>query len=140
MALAAAYIGGDLVYRKRIGVDHAQRPDWDDFVAVLPERDLGESVPQRIDVRGVSVVVIRRAGRIYALAESCAHLGGPLSEGSVDDVGIRCPWHRSRFALEDGRILEGPSTFPQPCLELRLRDGQIELRPRHSPRSLLRES
>ena len=78
----------------------------------------------------VPVVLVRRAGRIYALSASCAHLGGPLSEGSVDDVGIRCPWHGSRFALEDGRILEGPSAFAQPCLNVRVRDGRIELQPR----------
>jgi len=132
VAVAAAYLGGHLVYRKRIGVDHAEHPDWDDFVAVLPEGELGASAPRRIDVRGVSVVIVRRGGRIYALTERCAHLGGPLSEGAVDEVGIRCPWHGSRFALDDGRILEGPSTFAQPCLDVRVRNGQIEVRPRPS--------
>src|SRR5512142_1209240 len=33
VSLGAAYIGGHLVYKKRLGVDHAPRPDaWDDFV------------------------------------------------------------------------------------------------------------
>ena len=83
-----------------------------------------------MDVRGVSIVLVRRAGRVYALAESCAHLGGPLSEGQVDDVSIRRPWHGSRFGFDDARILEGPSTFAQPCLDVRVRNGQIELRRR----------
>jgi len=130
VALGAAYLGGHLVYRKRIGVDHAEHPDWDDFVAVMPEHELTESMARRIDVRGVSLVIVRRGGRVYALAERCAHLGGPLSEGTLDDVGIRCPWHGSRFALDDGRVLEGPSTFDQPCLDVRVRNGQIEVRPR----------
>ena len=130
VALGAAYLGGHLVYRKRIGVDHAPRADWGDFVTALPEAELKESVPQRVDVRGVPVVLIRRAGRIHALADSCAHLGGPLSEGRIDDVAIRCPWHGSRFALDDGAVLEGPSTFPQPCFDVRVRAGQIEIRPR----------
>jgi nitrite reductase/ring-hydroxylating ferredoxin subunit/uncharacterized membrane protein len=128
VALGAAYLGGHLVYRKQIGVDHAPRTEWTDFVAVLPEPDLRESEARRVEVRGVAVVLVRRAGRIHALADRCAHLGGPLSEGSVDDVGIRCPWHGSRFALDDGRILEGPSTFPQPCFEARVVGGQIEVR------------
>jgi nitrite reductase/ring-hydroxylating ferredoxin subunit len=130
VALGAAYLGGHLVYRKRIGVDHAPRPDWGDFVTALPEAGLRESVPQRVDVRGVPVVLIRRAGRIYAMADSCAHLGGPLSEGQIDDVAIRCPWHGSRFALDDGTVLEGPSTFPQPCFDVRIVAGQIEVRAR----------
>ena len=130
VALAAAYLGGHLVYRKRIGVDHAPRADWDDFVTALPEADLRESVPQRVDLRGVPVVLVRRGGRIAALADSCAHLGGPLSEGQVDDVAIRCPWHGSRFRLDDGAVLEGPSTFPQPCFDVRVRAGQSEVRAR----------
>jgi nitrite reductase/ring-hydroxylating ferredoxin subunit len=130
LALAAAYLGGHLVYRKRLGVDHAPREEWDHFVAVLPEADLRESSPRRVEVRGVAVVLVRRAGRTYALADRCAHLGGPLSEGEVDESGIRCPWHGSRFGLDDGRVLEGPSTFPQPCFETRGRDGQIEVRAR----------
>lgn len=127
-AIAAAYFGGHLVYRKRIGVDHAPHPEWDDFIAVLPESALVESTPRRVDVRGVPVVLVRRGDRIHALADTCAHLGGPLSEGQVDERGIRCPWQGSRFALDNGRILEGPSTFAQPCFEVRVRNAQIELR------------
>jgi nitrite reductase/ring-hydroxylating ferredoxin subunit/uncharacterized membrane protein len=130
IALGAAYLGGHLVYRKRIGVDHAPHAAWDDFVAALPESALRESTARRVEVRGVPIVLVRRAGRVSALAEQCAHLGGPLSEGEIDDVSIRCPWHGSRFGLDDGAVLEGPSTFSQPCFETRLRDGQIEVRPR----------
>jgi nitrite reductase/ring-hydroxylating ferredoxin subunit/uncharacterized membrane protein len=130
VALAAAYIGGHLVYKRRVGVDHAPRVEWDDFVAALPEAELLEGACRRVDVRGVAVVLVRRAGQIYALADTCAHLGGPLSEGQVDDASIRCPWHGSRFALTDGQVLEGPSTFTQPSFEARVRDGRIEIRPR----------
>jgi nitrite reductase/ring-hydroxylating ferredoxin subunit len=132
IALGAAYLGGHLVYRKRIGVDHAPRADWDDFVTALPEAELREADPKRIDVRGVPVMLVGRAGRICALADSCAHLGGPLSEGQVDDVAVRCPWHGSRFSLDDGAVLEGPSPFSQPCFDVRVRAGQIELRTRQS--------
>jgi nitrite reductase/ring-hydroxylating ferredoxin subunit len=44
------------------------------------------------------------------------------------DGSVRCPWHDSRYALEDGRVLDGPSAFPQPCFDVRIRDGQIEVR------------
>lgn len=130
VATGAAYIGGSLVYKRRIGVDHAPRPEsWTDFVPVLPEAELGPGSPRRVEARGVPIVLVRRGDRIHALAETCAHLGGPLSEGGVEGDAIRCPWHGSLFALEDGRVLEGPSTFPQTCFEVRVRAGQVELRP-----------
>ncbi|MGH7311841.1 MAG: Rieske 2Fe-2S domain-containing protein, partial [Candidatus Rokuibacteriota bacterium] len=133
VAIAAAYLGGHLVYGKRIGVDRAPRPaPWDDFVPVLPEPELREGTPRRVQAKDTAIVLLRRAGRVHALVETCAHLGGPLAEGTVEDDSIRCPWHGSRFALEDGRVLEGPSTFPQPCFEARIRTGQIEVRARTS--------
>jgi nitrite reductase/ring-hydroxylating ferredoxin subunit/uncharacterized membrane protein len=131
VSTSAAYLGGTLVYRKRIGVDHAPRPEpWRDFAPALPAAELSEGAARAVDVRGVRVALVRRDGRIYALAENCAHLGGPLSEGRVEGDALRCPWHGSLFALEDGRVLEGPSTSPQTCFEVRTRDGQIEVRPR----------
>ena len=130
IAAVAGYLGGHLVFKRRVGVDHAPRVEWDDFVPTIGEHEVREGACRRVDVRGVAVVLVRRAGAIYALADTCAHLGGPLSEGSVDDVSIRCPWHGSRFGLADGSILEGPSTFTQPTFETRVRDGRIEVRAR----------
>jgi nitrite reductase/ring-hydroxylating ferredoxin subunit/uncharacterized membrane protein len=131
VATGAAYLGGSLVYRRRIGVEHAPRPEpWDEFVPVLADSDLPEGAPRAVDARGVPVVVVRRHGQVYALAESCAHLGGPLSEGRLEGDALRCPWHGSLFALEDGRVREGPSTYPQTCFEVRRRDGRIEVRAR----------
>ena len=52
----------------------------------------------------------------------------PLSEGELVGDSIVCPWHKSRFALEDGRVLDGPAVHPQPCLQVRVQNGQIEVR------------
>ncbi|HSF57140.1 MAG TPA: Rieske 2Fe-2S domain-containing protein [Candidatus Binatia bacterium] len=125
----AAYLGGHLVYKEKIGVDHtADHSPPEDFVAVLAEAELRENELRRVDAGGMPVLLVRRANRIYAIAESCAHLGGPLSEGKLEDATVRCPWHGSRFSLDDGRILEGPAVHAQPVLEVRVRDGQIEVR------------
>ncbi len=134
VVLGAAYLGGHLVYRQRIGVDHspedANRSDEGfGFVPVLAERELPAGRPVRVEAQGFAVVLVRHAGGIAALADSCAHLGGPLAEGTCDGRSITCPWHGSRFALADGRVLRGPATFPQPVYEARVRNGQIEVRP-----------
>jgi nitrite reductase/ring-hydroxylating ferredoxin subunit/uncharacterized membrane protein len=125
----AAYLGGHLVYKEKIGVDHTADDSLpEDFVAALPEADLRENELRRVDASGTPVLLVRRGNRIYAIAETCAHLGGPLSEGKLEGAAVRCPWHGSRFSLEDGRVLEGPSVHAQPVLEVRVRDGQIEVR------------
>jgi nitrite reductase/ring-hydroxylating ferredoxin subunit len=71
---------------------------------------------------------VRRGSRIFALAETCSHFSGPLSEGKLVGDSIVCPWHASTFALQDGRVLNGPAVHPQPCLEVRVEKGQIEVR------------
>ena len=125
----AAYLGGHLVYKEKIGVDHtADYSPPEDFVAVLAEAELLENHLRRVEANGMPVLLARRGHRIYAIAETCAHLGGPLSEGKLEDATVRCPWHGSRFSLEDGSVLEGPSVHAQPVLEVRVRDGQIEVR------------
>lgn len=125
----AAFLGGHLVYKKKIGVDHtADYSPPEDFVSVLPETELPENQLRRVDANGMPVLLVRRAQRIYAIAETCSHLGGPLSEGKLEDTSVRCPWHGSCFSLEDGRVLEGPSVHAQPVLEVRLQNGQIEVR------------
>lgn len=124
---AAAYLGGHLVSVLRIGVSHAPESLPDAFTAVLPERELPEGTRCRVEADGTAVVLVRQGGQVYALAEACSHLGGPLSEGTLEDGSVVCPWHNSRFALEDGRVLDGPAAVPQPCLAVRIRDGQIEV-------------
>ncbi len=125
-----AYLGGTLVYKERIGVDHSETPAGDGFVAALPERELEEGRMHRVVVSGTRVLLVRRLGRIYAINEVCSHMGGPLADGVLEGSSVRCPWHGSRFALDDGSVLDGPATSPQTCWETRVRDGQVELRPR----------
>jgi nitrite reductase/ring-hydroxylating ferredoxin subunit/uncharacterized membrane protein len=126
---AAARLGGKMVYEHRVGVDRTAGQAFPaDFVSVLPEAELAEAQPKRVEHDGVPILLVRRGTRIFALAETCSHFSGPLSEGSLVGDSIQCPWHRSRFALNDGRVLDGPAVHPQPCLETRVRHGNIEVR------------
>jgi nitrite reductase/ring-hydroxylating ferredoxin subunit/uncharacterized membrane protein len=129
VSTVAAYLGGHLVYKKKLGVDHtADQSAPENFVSVLAEASLADNELKRVNADGMPVLLVRRGQRIYAIAETCSHLGGPLSEGKLEDTSVRCPWHGSCFSLEDGRVIEGPAVHAQPVLEARIRDGQIEVR------------
>lgn len=127
--LAGAYLGGELVFRLGMGVN---RNAWveapHDFRPALREAELAEGQPRTVQVDGVDVVLVRQHGSIYALENTCAHLGGPLAEGELGDGTITCPWHGSQFQLEDGLVVHGPATAPQPCFQVRVREGMIEVR------------
>lgn len=131
VASLAAYLGGHLVYREQIGVDHTatsiEYPE--DFVAVLPENELAENQMRCVKASEVPVLLVRKNGEIYALTNTCSHLGGPLCEGDLlDDGNVRCPWHGSVFSLKDGNVVDGPATAPQPKFDVRVNNGRIEVR------------
>jgi nitrite reductase/ring-hydroxylating ferredoxin subunit/uncharacterized membrane protein len=125
----AAHLGGEMVYKCRVGVDRTEGQALPrDFATVLPETELKADTPTRAIHDCVPILLVRRGERIFALAETCSHFSGPLAEGNLVGNSIVCPYHNSRFALEDGRVLDGPAVHPQPCLEVRIRNGQIEVR------------
>ena len=135
----SAHLGGKMVYGQRVGVDRTAGESFpDDFVAILAESQLAESTPIRAICDDVPILLVRRGQRIFALAETCSHFSGPLSEGKLVENSIECPYHASRFALDDGRVINGPAVHPQPCLQVWVRNGHIEVRKPQNERGALR--
>jgi nitrite reductase/ring-hydroxylating ferredoxin subunit len=44
-----------------------------------------------VEVEDVRVALIKLNGEIYALADTCPHAAGPLSEGEIIGEEIECP-------------------------------------------------
>jgi nitrite reductase/ring-hydroxylating ferredoxin subunit/uncharacterized membrane protein len=129
LVAAAGYLGGDLVFRDQIGVSHAE-PVWErmKFKQVLKADELAEGELRQVEVGNRTILLARQNGTVYAMENSCSHLGGPLSEGRLLEGCVECPWQGSRFALTDGSAIAGPASLPQPSFEARVRSGQIEVR------------
>jgi nitrite reductase/ring-hydroxylating ferredoxin subunit/uncharacterized membrane protein len=128
---ASAYLGGHLVYAEQVGVDHtATSVEYPkEFVAVLPENELADNSMKSAQAGEVAVLLAKINGEVFALANTCSHLGGPLCDGDLmDNCTVRCPWHQSVFSLKDGSVVDGPATEPQPKFEVRTNNGQIEVR------------
>ena len=53
-----------------------------------------------------------RDGEYFAVSRRCRHQLADLSAGSIDRDGcLVCPWHGSRYDVEDGRMVAGPRGF-----------------------------
>jgi nitrite reductase/ring-hydroxylating ferredoxin subunit/uncharacterized membrane protein len=125
------YLGGYLSHSRGVGVNHAffEHPP-EDWTPALAEAELADGTPVRADVGGATVLLYRSNGHVHAIGNRCSHAGGPLDEGSVDGASctVRCPWHQSVFRLDDGGVVHGPASVPQPAYDTRSHDGQIEVR------------
>lgn len=126
-----AAIGGDLVYL--IGTQ-VNRHAWRGAGAKWVPLDLGglTDIPQGGPTKATAgpntLVLVRTGDTVLALHEQCAHAGGPLSEGRIVDGCIECPWHGSRFRLENGHVARGPAVYDQPAYESRKADTGWEVR------------
>lgn len=130
LVLAGGYLGGDLVFRHRVSVDHSQQvPPSRGFLAVLPETDLTQETPHPVHYEGAPVVLVLRDRHIAAVGGLCSHLAAPMSQGWLYRGELVCPWHGSRFDLRTGCAATGPATAPLTRYETRVVDGQIEIRP-----------
>lgn len=134
---AGAYLGGHLAFRRAAGANHAESIThlvplgWHDLCTLT---DLPDGVAVRRRLGYINVVVLRQATRVYALADSCPHLGGPLHQGRIAGGAtcpeVTCPWHGSTFRLTDGAVVHGPATAPAPHFETRMRRGIVQIRAR----------
>ncbi|GAA2281708.1 hypothetical protein GCM10010415_58320 [Streptomyces atrovirens] len=124
-------LGGHLAYRQASGANHAEEvphvvsEGWH-RIGTVDEFPAGRPVRRAVD--DVPVLVVRETGgTFHALAERCSHLAGPLSEGTIADGCVQCPWHGSVFRLSDGWNVRGPATAPQPAFDTRVVDGHVEI-------------
>ncbi len=130
ITVGSSYLGGSLVFESGIGVDQSgerlRTPHW---TPVLPVASLRNGKPQRVEVDGLGAVLCRTGeGQVAAFGELCPHLAAPMSDGWVDRGHIVCPWHGSRFDVESGKVIRGPSAARLPRYQTRINDGMIELR------------
>lgn len=126
----SAFLGGHLVYEARVGTKHeSEAPPPQHYVPVLPEAELKEQTLARGDYNGFPIALYKRFGQVYAVADVCPHLGCALSEGSVEADAIICGCHGSRFSLDDGHVLQGPSAFSTDAYTTRVVNGMIEVAP-----------
>ena len=131
-ASSAGWLGGTLAYRVGVGVDTtAFEGGPTEWTRVLrhPQN------PRAGSAAGVALLIVEEGDRTYVLADRCTHRGGPLSDGTILDGCVTCPWHCSRFSLADGTVEAGPAVARQPTYETRQGPDGLFVR-RREPRSL----
>ncbi len=129
LVLAAAFLGGELVFSIGTGVNHHA---WQEvpakFTKVLLESQLADGVLLKAMAGDTPILLYKQGDTICAISETCSHAGGPLSEGELDGNLVQCPWHASRFDVCTGQVKGGPATISQVRYETRRQNGQIEVR------------
>ena len=102
----------------------------DAWVKVAAANGVPDGGSKLVYVRGEQVALFNVGGRFYAIANRCPHANGPLVDGALDGATVTCPVHESRFDLETGEPLCGPTSRPATTYETRVEEGVVFVGPR----------
>jgi nitrite reductase/ring-hydroxylating ferredoxin subunit/multimeric flavodoxin WrbA len=74
------------------------------------------------------VTLTCRDGEFGAISNTCNHVGGPLSEGTLDGDYVVCPWHYWKFHRVTGQGEPGYEDDAVPSYEVRVEAGRVRVR------------
>jgi len=76
-----------------------------EFLPVATVTDVKPGTMKKIMVEGHEFLLARIKDVYYCTDAYCPHLGGDLSQGSLNGKILTCPLHHSQFDISSGRVL-----------------------------------
>jgi nitrite reductase/ring-hydroxylating ferredoxin subunit/uncharacterized membrane protein len=140
LLLWGGWMGGTLVFRNQMGVDHryAGAGRWRE-VTVDGSTGSGASVvvARADELKPGQMKLVRFADRRLVLARTddgyvafddhCTHRGGSLAGGTMACGIVTCPWHGSQFDVRTGAVTAGPAKDSIRSYPVEERDGELHL-------------
>ncbi|MGZ3859261.1 MAG: DUF2231 domain-containing protein [Flavisolibacter sp.] len=133
----AGWLGGTLVHRNQIGVDHryAGAGKWKETYIDTKEKrieagavkDLERDQMHLLHVNGERIVLARTEKGYAAFSDYCTHKGGSLADGALVCGTVQCPWHGSQFDVETGAVKAGPAREKIKTYRVEEKEGKVFL-------------
>jgi uncharacterized membrane protein/nitrite reductase/ring-hydroxylating ferredoxin subunit len=133
----AGWMGGTLVYRNQIGVDHryANAGKWNEAhiervrgrIEVATANELKMDALKLLHIDGKRIALGRTEKGYVAFQDRCTHRGGPLSDGVLICGTVQCPWHGSQFDVNTGTVKAGPATEEIETYKVEEENGKVFL-------------
>lgn len=135
---AAGWVGGMLVVRDQVGVDHRYagggiwkeakvRRDDDGTIVAARSGELAVDQMKLLKVDGRRIVLARTASGYTAFDDACTHGGGSLAAGAMICGVVQCPGHGSQYDTRTGTVRSGPATRPLNVYRTEATDGVIRI-------------
>lgn len=120
LLVIAGWLGGTLVYRNQIGVDHryAGAGRWKEEkldasagqIELHHVDDLQPGQMRLLHIGGKRIVLGRTEKGYVVFEDRCTHRGGSLADGALVCDTVQCPWHGSQFDVGTGSVKAGPAS------------------------------
>ncbi len=93
--------------------------------AVVSLDELADGATRRVSAGGEKVLLLRRGDTVHAVGATCPHAGADLGGGVLCGDAVICPWHKARFSVVTGALLDPPAVDPLPRYKVRVADGLV---------------
>jgi len=137
LMMIAGWLGGTLVYRNQIGVDHryANAGKWNEEnisqhtgeTEVADSSELKMNAMKLLHWKDKRIVLARTESGYVAFEDRCPHRGGSLAGGSLMCGTVQCPWHGSQFDVNTGEVTAGPAKEGIKTFKVHENQGKIYL-------------
>ena len=138
LLMAGGWMGGTLVNRNQIGVDHryANAGKWREETVTAPPGEpvtvarageLKDNQIKLLHVNGKRIALARTEDGYVAFEDYCTHRGGSLADGMTARGVVQCPWHGSQFDVRTGEVCAGPAAKPIATFPVEESDGSVRL-------------
>ncbi|MBI2267091.1 MAG: Rieske 2Fe-2S domain-containing protein [Armatimonadetes bacterium] len=104
-----------------------------DFVRVAEITEIPPGAGKAVEAGGRQIALFNVDGEFYAIDGVCAHKGGPLGDGDLEERIVTCPWHGWQYDVTTGANVVNPEIV-QRAFEVRVVGRDILVAP--SPREI----
>ena len=133
----SGWLGGTLVHRNQIGVDHRYAfagkwkekyfDDQESKIEVAELNELKVNQMMLVHVKDKRIVIGRTESGYVAFDDRCTHRGASLADGALICGVVQCPWHGSQFDCRTGDVTAGPADKNIPVYQLNEENGKLFL-------------
>jgi uncharacterized membrane protein/nitrite reductase/ring-hydroxylating ferredoxin subunit len=133
----AGWMGGTLVHRNQIGIDHryANAGKWqqeyintdEKRVKVANTGEIRLNAMKLMHINGQRIVIGNIEKGHVAFNDHWTHRGASLADGALICGTVQCPWHGSQFDTTNGEVKAGPAKEKIETYRLEEDNGKIYL-------------
>jgi nitrite reductase/ring-hydroxylating ferredoxin subunit len=78
------------------------------YITAAEKSEIPAGKMKKVTLQGKAVLLANVNGNYYAIEGKCTHMGGDLSQGSLQGSIVTCPKHGAKFDVTTGKVISPP--------------------------------
>ena len=92
------------------------------FIKVAETSEIPLGQMKVVTLGGKEVLVANVNNVYYAMENSCTHMHGDISKGTLESNIVTCPKHKAKFDVTTGKVVSGPKI---PLIHPKIKDEPV---------------